>query len=401
MSERRSISPKAVVIVGVIGLLGIGIWIGLADRGENSRAVTSSSQLASGSEKGYRISLPTYLVRSTQSDETYIDQIGSHTIEWLRIVVIDQDVGPNLKDPSKYLDELIPTFLPELPKLDMSSYSNHEVIGEQPGYTKEFSSVGDSEHPRGYYGTSFITVFPDKKQALVVVAFGESGSDVRGEFHDMVGTLKFVTASGDVIFGYSGVEDNGCAFLQSRETNLTRKILFFPEWKNVVGLLPNKWEFATLCPLRDSKTVWVLRLDRTFDNEVEKQQYVSSTTRLFPKLKGRYLAGTSEPKLSDFFIYVTHISQFKLNAKEVVFQPQKLYPIVGLAWPQELSGCYFVSGEMESGEVRIACGGGDNGCYEHEIVEYNIFSKALVRWGFCSKNCDLATDEPLVSTCER
>jgi len=71
-----------------------------------------------------------------------------------------------------------------------------------------------------------------------------------------------------------------------------------------------------------------------------------------------------------------------------------------LYWYEGLAGCSVKPGFSFTGQsVYIACGSGDNGCYQEQQILIDPFSNVTTAGLACQKNCDLLPDEPTVLQC--
>lgn len=169
-----------------------------------------------------------------------------------------------------------------------------------------------------------------------------------------------------------------------------------------VFLDDSRWTWMTICQGIRLRDLYIISATHPVGEGVAVDQSIRDRTlALFPKLGPATLGSLDLPDYTTFSLYATHIVTLTLKGRELTVPTGTFVPLETLVWNSSLANCSIdPSVSVDTGAIRIMCGSGDNGCFQAEEIEIDLFTKATRHIGPCTKNCDLGEEEPSRLTCE-
>lgn len=167
--------------------------------------------------------------------------------------------------------------------------------------------------------------------------------------------------------------------------------------------IPAGWELNGVCWDQSQETAVIISTSKVAGEKPNvPDETFSRTESLYPKLFTPPYTENGYYRLYRYYVYATYPTIISGKGGKLSLRANELSSVgKEIVWYEGLAGCRVEPGSyFRSSTFTVACGGGDNGCYEEERVQFTIFNDSTKNLGVCNKNCDLIGEQPSELTCE-
>lgn len=194
----------------------------------------------------------------------------------------------------------------------------------------------------------------------------------------------------------------GC-FSSQYEFDLDQNSTIYKVFQAARENTPDGWEFNGVCSDQSLDTSFIITTSKIVDRKADiPSETFAYTQELFPKLFVPPYTDDGYYRLYRFYIFSIYPTIISYNDVSHAVRSNELQ-LIGkeIVWYEGLAGCGIEPGSFfKTGKITIACGGGDNGCYVHERVQFDLFGGGTAYLGRCEKNCDLESNQSAELKCE-
>jgi hypothetical protein len=168
--------------------------------------------------------------------------------------------------------------------------------------------------------------------------------------------------------------------------------------------LESGWELYNICTDPSQEFSYIIVTTRNIRLSQADESTITYTETYFPAFSKNVTpknGDDGEYREYKFSSISFRDSQLLINNQNIKYTAGVIYPIGHeIIWPSVLAGCRVEPGLFfRNAKIVIACGGGDNGCYEEDRAEISIADSSIRRLGSCKKNCDLVEGQLSELTC--